>query len=340
MENLVNECITLKSRPHGEPTPDNFELVTRPADEPGEGQVLRRTIYLSLDPYMRGRMNAGKSYAEPVELGQVMVGGTVSVVVGSRNPAFKEGEIVLGEDGWQAYGLSDGSDLRRIDPDQAPISYALGLLGMPGLTAYVGLLDIGQPKPGETVVVSAAAGAVGSAAGQIARIIGCRVVGIAGSDEKCDHVVRELGFDACVNYKTQKLVPALRRACPDGIDVYVENVGGAVLEAVLRLINVGARIPLIGLISQYNATELRPGPSLVPILVKRATIRGMIIDDHVHRTADFQRDIIRWLAEGKLRYREDVIDGLQNAPRAFIGLFEGRNLGKLLVKVGDDPTAR
>src|SRR3989442_9106688 len=247
MQSLLNRQVLLRSRPTGEPKVSDFELAEAPVPPPGDGELLCRTIYLSLDPYMRGRMNDAKSYAQPVELGTPMVGGAVSEVVASNNPAFPTGSFVVGSTGWQAYAVSKGAGVRKLDPAQAPISTALGVLGMPGMTAYVGLLDIGQPKPGETVVVSAASGAVGSVVGQIARINGCRAVGVAGASEKCDYVVKELGFDACVSYKTQELLPALKEACPRGVDVYFDNVGGPVLAAVLRLLNQNAPIPLCGL---------------------------------------------------------------------------------------------
>src|ERR671930_1039218 len=264
--NGKNRRILLKSRPLGMPTAANFGAVDVPLQPVAEGDVLRRTIYLSLDPYMRGRMSDAPSYAAPVNVGDVMCGHTVSEVVESLNPAFRTGDIVAGYDGWQQYAASNGSGLRKLDPRAAPISTALGVLGMPGMTAFVGLIDIGQPKAGETVVVSAAAGAVGSAVGQLAKIRGCRAVGVAGSTDKCEYVVRELGFDACVNYRTEPLVPALKKACPNGIDVYFDNVGGDVLTAVLRLINPFARIPLCGLISQYNAVEPPPGPNMASVL--------------------------------------------------------------------------
>jgi NADPH-dependent curcumin reductase CurA len=301
---------------------------------------VRRTIYLSLDPYMRRLMNDGPSYATPVALGQVMVGHTVSEVVESRNPDFARGDIVSGYDGWQQYGVSKGVDLRKVDPKVAPISTSIGVLGMPGMTAYVGLLDIGRPKAGETVVVSAASGAVGSIVGQIARIKGCRAVGVVGSKEKCGYVVGELGFDACVNYKDDDFRRALRAACPGGIDVYFENVGGAVLAAVLPLLNQNARIPLCGMISQYNATETPAGPNLLPLLVKRAMIKGFIVSDHYDRLPSFLRDCIGWLGEGRLKYREDIVDGIDAAPGALLKLFEGRNFGKLIVRVAPDPTRR
>jgi NADPH-dependent curcumin reductase CurA len=340
MATTGNRQILLRQRPSGAPKPSDFELVTSPIPRPASGQVLSRTIYLSLDPYMRSRMTGVRTYAAGVDLGQVMVGGTVSQVLESSHPAFKPGDFVLGTNGWQEYAVSSGNGLRTLDPAQAPLSTALGVLGMPGLTAYVGLLDIGRPKPGETVVVSAAAGAVGAVVGQIARIKGCRVVGVAGPPEKCRYVVEELGFDACVSHRQPDLVDALRAACPSGIDIYFENVGGVVLDTVLKLINTGARIPLCGLISQYNAPQLPPGPNLAPLLVNRATIKGFIVSDHLDRLPEFLADCSRWIREGKLKYREDIVDGLAAAPEAFIGLLEGKNFGKLLVRVGDDPTRR
>jgi NADPH-dependent curcumin reductase CurA len=334
-ETMTNRQILLKSRPEGAASADNFELVETSISELGAGQVLRRTLWLSVDPYMRGRMSEAKSYAEPAKLGEPMVGATVSQVIASDNPRFAAGDFVLGYDGWQSHAIDSGKGLRGLDPSQAPVSYALGVLGMPGLTAYVALLDIGQPKSGETVVVSAAAGAVGSIAGQIAKLKGCRVIGTAGTDEKCAFVTNDLGFDACINYKTADLDAALREACPDGIDVYVDNVGGAMFAAVLRRINTAARIPLVGLISQYSDTEAAPGPNLRPVLTNRATLRGMIVSDHAHRTPDFLRDMADWLRAGKIHYREDIVDGLENAVSAFLGLFEGENVGKRIVKVAE-----
>jgi NADPH-dependent curcumin reductase len=342
----TNRRVLLKSRPVGEPQVTDFELVEAPLPSPADGEILCRTIWLSLDPYMRGRMNDVKSYATPVELGQVMVGGTVSEVVESRHPDFRAGEFVLGYGGWQSYhvaraGASPGPfGPLKLDPSMAPISTALGVLGMPGMTAYVGLLDLGQPKPGETVVVSAAAGAVGSIVGQLAKIKGCRAVGIAGSQAKCDYVVKELGFDACVSYRAPDLFAALKQACPAGIDVYFENVGGDVLKTVLRLVNPFARIPLCGLVSQYNVTEPPPGPNLGPVLVNRVTVRGFIVSDHGDRLQAFLTDTSGWLRSGRLKYREDVAEGLDAAPRAFVGLLRGANLGKMLVQVGADPTRR
>ncbi|HEU5322891.1 MAG TPA: NADP-dependent oxidoreductase [Methylomirabilota bacterium] len=334
----VNRRVVLAQRPVGEPKASDFALETAPVPAPADGQALCRTIYLSLDPYMRGRISGARSYAASVEPGQVIVGATVSEVVESRHPGLAPGDVVLGYDGWQAYGVSKGSTLRKLDPAAAPISTALGVLGMPGLTAYVGLLDIGRPQPGETVVVSAAAGAVGAVVGQIARLKGCRVVGVAGRQDKCDWVVKELGFDACVSHRAPDLVGALRAACPQGIDVYFDNVGGAVLAAVLSLVNVNARIPLCGLVSEYNATEPPPGPNLRSVLVNRVLVKGFIVSDHVDRAPAFLAECGAWLREGKLRYREDVVEGLERAPAAFIGLLRGDNFGKLLVRVGADPT--
>jgi NADPH-dependent curcumin reductase CurA len=334
----MNRRVLLRRRPVGTPRPDDFEVSESPIPTPHPGEILCRTLYLSIDPYMRGRMNEGRSYATSVELGQVMVGGTVSQVVESRHPGFASGDFVVGYDGWQAYAVSTGARVRKLDPAQAPISTALGVLGMPGMTAYVGLLDIGQPAPGETVLVSAAAGAVGSVVGQIARIKGCRVVGIAGSKAKCDYAVSELGFDHCVDYRAQELLPALQAACPAGVDIYFDNVAGAALAAALKLINRNARIPLCGMIAQYNATELPSGPNLLPVLVSRALIKGFIVSDHADRLAAFLGDSTRWLREGRLKYREDVVQGLEAAPAALIGVLEGRNFGKMLVSVLPDPT--
>lgn len=337
MTTKINRQILLKSRPVGPPTEANFELVESSIPEPGEGQYLIRILYLSLDPYMRGRMSGVKSYTEPQPLNAVMQAGTVGQVVSSRHPGFAEGEYVLGFDGWQEYAVSDGKGCRKLDPSKGPLSYALGVLGMPGLTAYAALFDVGRPKKGETVVVSAASGAVGSVVGQIAKIQGCRAVGLAGSDEKCDFVTKELGFDDCINYKTQDLDSALKTTCPDGIDIYYDNVAGRILEAVLKHINIGARIPLVGLISQYNATEMPPGPNLMPLLVKRAMIQGFLVSDHFQRMPDFLRDVSSWINAGKIKYREDIVKGIEEAPRAFLKLFSGENFGKLIVQVGDDP---
>jgi NADPH-dependent curcumin reductase CurA len=338
MPGATNRQVLLVSRPRGEPTEDNFSLVEVPTPEPGSGQFLIRTIYLSLDPYMRGRMSDKASYAKPAELGQVMVGGTVSEVIRTNHPGFAVGDLILGYDGWQEYAVSEGRGVMKIDPGLGPISYYLGVLGMPGLTAYAALLTIGRPQAGETVVISAASGAVGSVVGQIAKIKGCRTVGVAGTDEKCAYVIRELGFDACVNHRTGDLGEALADACPNGIDVYFDNVAGPVLDAILRHINLGARIPLVGLISQYNVTEPPAGPNLMPLLVKRALIQGFLVGDHENLRDVFLRDVSGWLKAGKLKYREDRVCRLENAPKAFLGLFQGKNFGKLIVEVGADPT--
>lgn len=338
-----NRQIRLASHPEGLPTPANFTVSEEAIPTPGAGQMLCRTIYLSLDPYMRGRMNKGPSYAKGVDQGGVMVGQTVSQVVESSVPGFEPGDIALTSNGWQEYALSDGSGVRKLDPALGPISTALGVLGMPGMTAYVGLLRVGELKEGDSVVVSAASGAVGGVVGQIARLKGCRVVGIAGAPEKCAYVTDELGFDGCVSHKNESLAQDLAEACPDGVDVYFENVGGKVFEAVLPLLNDFARVPVCGRIATYNASGLPPGPNQVPrlmglALVKRLMFRGFIVFDHVDLRQDFFRDVGAWVRSGEIRYREDVVDGIENAVDAFLGLFSGKNFGKLLVRVSDDPT--
>jgi NADPH-dependent curcumin reductase CurA len=338
----VNRRIVLNSRPVGAPIADNFRLEEVPVPEPGSGQVLLRTLYLSLDPYMRGRMSDARSYAASVAIGEVMVGGTVSQVAVSRHPDYQSGDLVLGSSGWQEYALSDGSGLAKLDAGMSRPSTALGVLGMPGFTAYMGLLDIGQPQAGETVVVAAASGAVGSVVGQIAKIKGCRAVGIAGGAEKCRFVVDELGFDACVDHRSSDFQQQLAAACPKGIDVYFESVGGRVFAAVLPLLNVKARVPLCGLIAHYNETGLPEGPDRLGLLarhmlVKRIKMQGFIIfDDYGPRYGEFQSQMNTWLKEGRIKFREDIVDGLENAPEAFIGLLEGRNFGKLVVRVAGD----
>ncbi|WP_457580595.1 NADP-dependent oxidoreductase [Ensifer canadensis] len=337
-----NIQILLASRPDGKPTQDNFKIGHSAIPEPADGQVLLKIVYLSLDPYMRGRMNAGKSYAGPVEVGDVMEGGTVARVVRSRHPDFAEGDFVLSHSGWQAYALSDGLGLRKLDPSAAPLSTALGVLGMPGFTAYSGLLTIGKPKPGETVVVAAASGAVGSAVGQIARIKGARAVGIAGGAAKCAFVRDELGFDAVVDHHATDFAEQLAAACPAGIDIYFENVGGHVWDAVFPLLKDFARIPVCGLIAQYNS---RPGEQtggdrlplvMRDVLSKSLQIRGFIQREFVDQRPDFYREMAGWIASGQIQYREDIVDGLDNAPTAFIGLLEGRNFGKLVIRVADE----
>lgn len=334
-----NRRIVLASRPEGKPTADNFRLESVAIPALKDGQLLLRTLYLSLDPYMRGRMNAGESYADRVEIDDVMVGGTVARVEQSRHSDFDEGDLVMAYSGWQEYQVSDGRGVSKLDPRIKPPSYALGVLGMPGLTAYVGLLDIGQPKPGDTVVLAASTGAVGSVVGQIAKLKGCRVVGIAGAAEKLKYAVEELGYDDCVSHYDPDMAEKLAAACPDGIDVYFENVGGTSWEAVMPLLNDFARVPICGLIAHYNQTSLPPGPDRMSmlqgmILTRRIKMQGFIVSDHYHRVGDFITDVGGWLAEGKIKYKEHMVEGLENAPEAFLGLFKGANFGKLVVKVG------
>jgi NADPH-dependent curcumin reductase CurA len=333
-----NRRIVLARRPQGAPVAEDFRLEEVPVPVPAAGEVLLRTRFLSLDPYMRGRMSEARSYAPPVALGAPMTAQTVSVVEASNNPAYRTGELVVANVGWQDYGVSDGRDLVRIDPALERPSYALGVLGMPGLTAYVGLLDIGQPRAGETVVVGAATGAVGSLVGQIAKLKGCRVVGVAGGAAKCDYAVKSLGFDACIDHRSAELREQLAAACPKGIDVYFESVGGAVLWAVTPLLNVGARIPLCGLIAWYNLDKPPPGGDRTPQLLSavlrwRIKIQGFIIFDHYQRFPAFFKDMSGWLRDGQVRYREELIEGLERAPRGLIGLLEGENFGKLVVRV-------
>ena len=334
----VNRRVVLASRPSGAPTPDNFRLVEAPVPVPASGQLLLRTLYLSLDPYMRGRMSDAPSYAEPVAIDAVMTGGTVSRVEVSEHPDYAVGDLVVGLTGWQDYALSDGTGLNKLNPAMPKPSLGLGVLGMPGFTAYMGLTDIGQPKASETVVVAAASGAVGSAVGQIAKLKGCRAVGIAGGPDKCRYVTGELGFDACIDHRDPDLKAKLAEACPDGIDVYFENVGGKVFDAVLPLFNNGARMPVCGLIASYNTTSLPDGPDrtsllMRAVLIKRIKMQGFIIFDYASRFGEFMADMPGWVSKGKIKYCEDVVDGLENAPEAFMGLLEGRNFGKLVVRV-------
>jgi len=334
----INRRVVLASRPTGKPTLDNFRFEDVAIPTVGEGQVLLKTKYLSLDPYMRGRMSAAKSYAAPVEIGQVMVGGTVSEVVESRNAKFKQGELVSSFSGWQSYEVSNGVGVMKLDPRIPKPSYALGVMGMPGLTAYVGLMDIGEPKAGETVVLAASTGAVGSVVGQLAKAKGCRVVGIAGAKKKCEYAVKELGYDACVSHYDDDMAQQLAAQCPDGIDVYFENVGGSSWEAVMPLLNNHARVPVCGLIANYNRTSLPPGPDRMSllqslILVKSIRMQGFIAGDYWHRVPEFVGEVAPLLTSGKIKYKEQVVEGLDNAPEAFFGLFKGANFGKLVVKV-------
>ena len=331
--------IVLARRPVAMPQESDFRMEEASIPRPGDGEVLIRNIYLSLDPYMRGRMRDVKSYAPPQKLDEVMVGGTVGVIDSSNNGRFAVGEFVQGMLGWQEYGLSDGSGLRKLDPSLAPISTALGILGMPGMTAYFGMLDLGQPKEGETAVISGAAGAVGALVGQIAKIKGCRAVGIAGTDAKCRYIGDELGFDAAINYKTTgDLREAVAAACPDGVDVYFDNVGGPITDAVLVHINFRARIPICGQISQYNNETPELGPRFMPLLlINRARMEGFIITDFAERWGEGLTQMGEWLAQGKLKYKEDIVKGLENAPQAMIGLLQGANFGKQLVQLGEMP---
>jgi NADPH-dependent curcumin reductase CurA len=331
----TNREIRLAVRPVGFPKDSDFELAETPIPEPGEGEVLVRNVYMSVDPYMRGRMNDTKSYIPSFQIGEPLQGGAVGEVIESRSEALATGDWVNSMLGWREYYVADGSSLMKIDPNLAPVSKALGVLGLTGMTAYVGLLDLGQPKEGDTVFVSAASGAVGSIVGQIAKLKRCRVVGSAGTAEKVAHA-REVGFDGAFNYREEAVADALARLCPEGIDVYFENVGGDHLEAALPRMRRFGRVVLCGLISQYNDTEQRPGPSLVPALANRLTIRGLIVSDHFDRLPDFRRDMSGWLAEGKISDEETVVEGIENAPAAFMGLLRGENRGKMLVKVGPD----
>ncbi len=331
----INRKFTLAARPVGYPKLSDFELVTEPIPTPDDGEVLVHTNYLSVDPYMRGRMNDSASYAPNVQIGETMVGSVVGEVVASKNSGFQVGDIATGGLGWQEYGVSDGGNLRKVDPTLAPISTSLGILGMPGLTAYFGLLEICNPQPGETVFVSAAGGAVGSLVGQIAKIKGCRAVGSAGSDDKVDYVVNELGFDAAFNYKTTEDYSAkLSEQCPDGIDVYFDNVGGAITDAVFPLINVKARVSICGQISQYNLESPEQGPRFLwHLIVKRAKIEGFLVFEFADKHDDGLRQMAEWIQAGKLKYREEVTEEFENAPTAFIGMLKGSNIGKQLVKV-------
>jgi NADPH-dependent curcumin reductase CurA len=328
---LKNKQVLLAARPTGAPKESDFRLVETELRDPDEGELLVKNRFLSLDPYMRGRMNEGKSYAARVELGDVMVGATVSEVVVSRNPKWHVGDIVVGSFGWQQFALSKGQGLMKVDPNVVPLSAYLGAVGMPGVTAWYGLLDIGVPKAGETVVVSAASGAVGSVVGQLAKIKGCRAVGIAGGKEKCDYVVRELGFDACVYHRDPALKERFKEAVPNGVDVYFENVGGAILDMVLARLNPFARIPLCGLVSQYNATEPYGVKNFASLLGNRVTLRGFIVSEHMDRWPEALAELAKHVAEGRIKYRESIAEGLENAPTAFIGMLEGRNFGKQLV---------
>ena len=329
----TNKRVLLASRPQGAVTPENFRIEEAPLPKLGDDEVLVRNEWLSLDPYMRGRMSDAKSYAKPVEIGEVMTGQTVGEVIESRHPGFKPGDRVVTGLGWQTHGVARGKELRIVDVSQVPGSYYLGILGMPGLTAWFGLNEIGKPKAGETLVVSAATGAVGSVVGQLGKLKNMRVVGIAGGREKCDYAVRELGFDACVDYKAGKVADDLRAACPKGIDVDFENVGGEILDTVLRQMNLFGRVIICGLIAEYNATQPYGYKAMRSILVNRLRMQGMIVWDWRERNEEALADLASRLAAGKLRYKESIVEGIENAPRGLIELLAGKNFGKQLVKL-------
>jgi len=333
---MKNTRVLLASRPVGLPTRDNWTIETVPVEKPGEGEFLAEVLYLSLDPAMRGWIKEGKSYIPPVEIGAVMRAGGVARVVESRHPDFAVGDHVVGIAGVQSHWVSDGQGVRKVDPAAAPLPKYLGVLGMPGMTAYFGILDVGAIKAGEVVLVSGAAGAVGSLVGQIAKLKGCRVVGIAGGKEKCDYLTGELGLDAAIDYKSESLYPAIKAACPTGIDVYFDNVGGDTLAAVLGNLAHHARIVLCGMIEAYSMEQPPSGPFLGPVVAARATVKGLVVYDWLHKQAEHQRVVSAWIRDGAFRYREDVTPGLENAPAAFCRLMQGRNFGKALVRVGPE----
>ncbi|HEX5733240.1 MAG TPA: NADP-dependent oxidoreductase [Blastocatellia bacterium] len=335
MTTKQNRQWRLAARPVGRLKDSDFQFNQEAAPTPGDGEVLVRNIYISLDPTNRGWVNETASYLPPVQIGDVMRGSTIGIVEQSRNPKFSEGAYVQGLLGWQDYAVSDGTGLTLLpDTHGLPLTAFFGLFGHIGLTAYFGLLDIGRPVAGETLVVSAAAGAVGSLVGQIGKIKGCRVVGLAGSDEKCKWIVDDLGFDSAINYKSESVIEGLRKHCPDGIDIDFENVGGKIFDAILSLINLRARIVLCGMIAQYNATEPVPGPyNFINILVRRARVEGFIVMDYMNRAGEAVAELARWLAEGRIKYRIDEVEGLERAPEALNRLFDGQNIGKLVIKI-------
>ena len=329
-----NKAWTLASYPTGWVEEKNFKLVESPAPAPKDGEVLVKNLWLSLDPYMRGRLSQQKSYVKGVEIGEVMTGETAGEVVESKHPKFKPGDKVTAPSGWQLFCSLKGESLTKVDASRVPLSYFLGCLGMPGRTAYFGLKDIGQPKAGETVLVSAASGAVGSVVGQLAKAWGCRAVGIAGGKEKCDYTTRELGFDACVDYKAGNLHRDLKEACPKGVDVHFENVGGEIMDTVFRLLNFRSRMIVCGLISEYNATDPYGVKNFRAILVNRIKVQGMIVFDWLERYPEANQALADLVVAGKLKYRESVLEGIESAPRGLIGLLKGQNFGKQLIKLG------
>ena len=329
----TRQSVTLRSRPSGSPSVDNFEIISSPVPAPGDGEIVTRTLYLSIDPYMRGRLSDRKSYATPVQIGEVMTGETVGEVIASTDPAFKPGDITVGARGWQSHIVSKAAELTKIEPGHAPLSAYLGVLGMPGVTAYSGMTDIGQVKSGETVLISAASGAVGSVAGQLAKRAGARVVGIAGGPDKCIYVQEQLGFDACIDHRTMNLPSDIAEACPKGVDVYFENVGGAVQRAAFSALNVFSRVIMCGMVAQYNDAEFSDGPNLGFVVAKRVRIQGLLVFDKPARYAEWRALAAPWVADGSLVYRETIIDGLENAPEALAGVLSGVNFGKMIVKL-------
>lgn len=330
----MNRQILLINRPKGMPSQENFKIITSPIPNINDDQVLIQAVYLSVDPYMRGRMRGIKTYTNPYELNEVLTGGVVGKIIKSKNNRFNPGDIIEGRLDWADYSVSDGNGLRKVNPTIASITTALGVIGMPGLTAYFGLLDIGKPKEGETIVVSGAAGAVGTVVGQIAKLKGCRVVGIAGSQEKKDYLEKELGFDMAINYKEENMLQALRKNCPDGIDIYFDNVGGEVSDAVMHLLNFQARIIVCGQISEYNKEQPQYGPRVqMSMLNSSALMKAFIVGDYADRFQEGYKQLGKWVQEGKLKYRENIVEGLENTPLAFMGLFKGENIGKQLVRI-------
>lgn len=338
MSDLVNRQVRLASRPAGWVTPENFEMTEAAVAEPADGEILIRNIYMSVDPYMRGRMNDGKSYVPPFQIGEVLQAGVVGQVVSSRNDDFAEGDYVNGMLGWENYSISSGKGLYKLANTDVPLSWYLGILGMPGMTAWVGLTEIAKLKEGESVFVSAASGAVGSIVGQIARIYNCHVAGTAGSDEKVELLKSDFGYDAAFNYKTSKsITKSIAEVSPNGIDVGFENVGGEIFEATIWNMALFGRIALCGMIANYNDKQLTPGPrGMMSLIGKRLTISGFIVSDHPKASAEFVKKAAGWIAEGKLKYRETIAEGVDNAPAAFIGLLKGENIGKQIVRLGDD----
>ena len=331
---MINTCVRLVSRPVGFPKPEDWQIDSVAADKPGEGEFLAEVLYISLDPAMRGWINEGKSYIKPVGLGEVMRAGGVARVIESRHPAYATGDHVVGLSGVQKYWVSDGEGVQKVNPDLAPLPRYLGALGMPGMTAYFGILEVGELKEGDTVLVSGAAGAVGALVGQIARIKGCRVIGIAGGEEKCRYLTEQLVFDGAIDYKAEPLHPAVRKLCPDGIDVYFDNVGGETLDVALSILRLHARVVICGAISQYNKTTAAEGPkNYLSLLVNRAKMEGFIVFDFAADYPDAVRDMSRWIDEGQLQAREHIVQGLETFPETLLMLFDGRNQGKLVIKV-------